>query len=75
MSFEKLVIGAKLKDYLAAKGIRTIDVADLTDFTASTTVQYLSGNKYSELFWRRLADALNMRYDEFVDRFNEREAS
>lgn len=74
MSFEKIVIGSKLKDYLSEKGIRTIDVADLTSFTASTTVQYLGGNKYSELFWRRLADALNMRFDEFVDRFNEREA-
>lgn len=45
--------------------IEQSEAAIATDYKAGAVIQYLNGSKYSELFFRRLCDHLEIPFREF----------
>lgn len=60
----------KLEKFLRDRDVLEVDIMTATKFSASSMGQYLKGHKYSELFFRRLADHLGLTsYEDFLEMF------
>lgn len=57
------------KDFEADTGIGIVKAVEITGYTPITVMLYMSGNKFSELFCRKLAEYKGMTYSEFKERW------
>ncbi len=71
-----LMEGYKLNKEKIEKTLGPVhEIAEKTRFSPHSAYQYLTGNKQSELFVRRLAELVNITFDEFLEEYADKTES